>query len=58
MEGFIVKAIAGEEYLTKEGDGFARNASAHAFVLAHLFEVEAEAEEVAAQFGGRVLLHD
>lgn len=58
MNGFIVKANTGETYLKQEGDGFVWDSSEHAFVLAHVFTDEGIADEVAAQFGGRVLFQD
>ncbi|MGF6996891.1 hypothetical protein [Paraburkholderia sp. GAS32] len=58
MDGFIVKARTGETYLKREGSGFAWDSSKHAFVVAHVFEYEGEANAVAAQFDGRVLFQD
>ncbi|MEW6343022.1 MAG: hypothetical protein AB1704_20365 [Pseudomonadota bacterium] len=58
MNGFIVKAKTGEIYLKQEGSGFAWDSSRHAFVIAHVFEDESEANTVAAQFDGRVLFQD
>jgi hypothetical protein len=58
MEGYIVKAQAGDSYITETGSGFAWNSGKHAFVEAHVFLDEGEAERIAKQFGGRVLFHD
>lgn len=58
MDGFIVKAKTGETYLKWAGSGFAWDSNEHAFVVAHVFEDEGEADTVAAQFDGRALFQD
>jgi hypothetical protein len=58
MEGFIVKAKTGETYLTHDGDTFKWDDSKHAFVNAHVFTSEEQADAVAETFGGRVLYLD
>ena len=58
MDGFIVKAETGETHLKREGRGFAWDSSKHAFVVAHVFEDEDQADAVAAEFDGRVLFQD
>jgi|HubBroStandDraft_5_1064220.scaffolds.fasta_scaffold307660_2 hypothetical protein len=58
MDGFIVKAKTGATYLKREDGSFAWDSSKHAFVLAHIFDDEAEADAVAVQFDGHVLFQD
>ncbi|MGP8431940.1 hypothetical protein ACT2FY_00335 [Paraburkholderia fungorum] len=58
MDGFIVKARIGETYLKCDGSDFVWDSSKHAFVVAHVFEYEGEANAVAAQFDGRVLFQN
>lgn len=55
MHCYIVKAKNDEGYLKQKGDSFEWDSGKHAFVLAHVFEDEEEAKQVAAQFDGHVL---
>lgn len=58
MHGYIVKAKTGAAYLKRDGSDFVWDSGKHAFVLAHVFEDEEEAQQVAAQFDGHVLFQD